>query len=208
MNETEKDILSLKEKRKNDIIICALKVFCEKGYDGTTVDDITKKAKISHGLFYHYFKSKKDIFLAVLEMRKQKNTEAIEKEIESEKSYIEKLRILLKNMFYDIKNDEIYSYYFYFFISQCFTLKEKCKVPKNENRPVHPIEKLTALFSEGQKSGEITDKYTAKECAENFFSLIQGATLMYTIAPKEIQKNMKLPNIDFILDIYRKGDNK
>ena len=48
--------------RKNDILKSALKVFCEKGYSGAKIDDITKKAKCSHGLFYHYFPTKKNLF--------------------------------------------------------------------------------------------------------------------------------------------------
>ena len=48
---------ALKNKDRKELILNgALKVFCEKGYESTTVDDITKKAGCSHGLFYHYYK--------------------------------------------------------------------------------------------------------------------------------------------------------
>ena len=43
-------------------VCCGKHTNCEKGYDNATVDDIVKKAKCSHGLFYHYFKNKKEIF--------------------------------------------------------------------------------------------------------------------------------------------------
>ena len=55
MPKTEEQLLRLKENRRTDIVVAALKVFCEKGYDGATINDIVKKAKCSHGLFYHYF---------------------------------------------------------------------------------------------------------------------------------------------------------
>ena len=64
---------------------------------------------------------------------------------------------------------------------------------------------LENIFIEGQKNGEFTDKYTAKECAKLLFSIIQGASLGYVIAPKDIQKQMQPPNIDFILDVFNKG---
>ena len=63
MPKVSKQVTKLKERRKEEIIESALKVFCEKGYAGATINDIVKKAKCSHGLFYHYFDSKKEIFI-------------------------------------------------------------------------------------------------------------------------------------------------
>ena len=42
------------------------KAFAMNGYDHTAIDDITKPAKCSHGLFYHYFDSKEDVFSALI----------------------------------------------------------------------------------------------------------------------------------------------
>jgi len=42
-------------------------VFAATGYHGTTVDDIVAASSTSKGAFYHYFASKKDIFLTVME---------------------------------------------------------------------------------------------------------------------------------------------
>lgn len=52
-------------ERKQLILDKALEVFAEKGYCSTSVDDIVKKAGISKGLIYTYFKSKEDIFLDI-----------------------------------------------------------------------------------------------------------------------------------------------
>ena len=69
MPKTEEQLSRLKQSRRLEIVNAALKVFCKKGYDGTTINDIVKKAKCSQGLFYHYFNSKKEIFTAVMENR-------------------------------------------------------------------------------------------------------------------------------------------
>lgn len=42
-------------------------LFVKKGYEGTSINDILKKAKLSKGGFYHYFKSKDEIFSAVID---------------------------------------------------------------------------------------------------------------------------------------------
>jgi TetR/AcrR family transcriptional regulator len=49
------------------ILNVASKEFSSKGYDGARVDDIMRQAKVSKNLIYHYFKSKEQLFVAVLE---------------------------------------------------------------------------------------------------------------------------------------------
>lgn len=60
--KTPKHIEEQKQKKKKQILDAAAKVFCEKGYHGTTVKDIVDEAEISVGSFYFYFKSKEEIF--------------------------------------------------------------------------------------------------------------------------------------------------
>ncbi len=50
-----------KTRRRREIVKAAWELFGEKGFDGTTIDDMTDKAGVSHGTFYLYFSSKEDI---------------------------------------------------------------------------------------------------------------------------------------------------
>eukprot|EP01136_Pigoraptor_vietnamica_P030532 Opistho-1_new@89922 len=45
----------------------AIKVFLEKGFDGTTTRDIAKEAGLNSALMNYYFRSKEKLFLAVFE---------------------------------------------------------------------------------------------------------------------------------------------
>ncbi len=49
------------------ILDVATKEFSTKGYDGARVDDIMRLAKVSKNLIYHYFNSKEQLFIIVLE---------------------------------------------------------------------------------------------------------------------------------------------
>ena len=64
-----------KEKRIKDITDAAMEIFLKKGYENTTMESIAKKAGISKGGLYHYFKSKDMILMFV----NQKISEEIEK---------------------------------------------------------------------------------------------------------------------------------
>lgn len=55
-----------KEDRPEEITAAALQAFAEKGYAATRVDDVAKKAGVSKGLLYLYFKTKEDLFKAVI----------------------------------------------------------------------------------------------------------------------------------------------
>jgi AcrR family transcriptional regulator len=46
---------------QDQIKICAMEVFSEIGYTKATVKDITTRANVGHGTFYHYFKNKNDL---------------------------------------------------------------------------------------------------------------------------------------------------
>ena len=55
-----------KEDRPAEITEAALQAFAEKGYDATRVDDVAQRAGVSKGLMYLYFKTKEDLFKAVI----------------------------------------------------------------------------------------------------------------------------------------------
>ena len=55
-----------KEDRPAEITQAALAAFAEKGYAATRVDEVAKRAGVSKGLLYLYFKTKEDLFKAVI----------------------------------------------------------------------------------------------------------------------------------------------
>jgi len=55
------------EERKEQLMAAAAKVFSENGYRTAGVNDIIAEAGVARGTFYHYFESKKEVFLALIE---------------------------------------------------------------------------------------------------------------------------------------------
>lgn len=56
-----------KERIKNHIIQNAKKIFSQKGYRDTTIEDIVEQALISKGTLYLYFKNKENLFLETMQ---------------------------------------------------------------------------------------------------------------------------------------------
>ncbi|WP_161998085.1 TetR/AcrR family transcriptional regulator [Silvanigrella paludirubra] len=67
-----------KENRLNEFIDCAKKIFIAKGYNATTIRDIAREAGCSDGLMFRYFKSKADLFIAIINEGKIRNEVTIE----------------------------------------------------------------------------------------------------------------------------------
>ena len=69
----------MKKEHQNDkkelIMASALRVMTEKGYYGSTMDDIVLDSKMSKGAIYHYYKSKKEVYLGVIESLESKYTQ-------------------------------------------------------------------------------------------------------------------------------------
>jgi len=55
-----------KDDRPAEITEAALDAFAEKGFAATKVEDVAKRAGVSKGLLYLYFKTKEDLFKAVV----------------------------------------------------------------------------------------------------------------------------------------------
>lgn len=60
------------ELTKQIIIDEAFKLFYEQGFKTTSIDKIMKATHLSKGAFYHHYKSKKEIGLAVIHLKVQK----------------------------------------------------------------------------------------------------------------------------------------
>src|SRR5690625_416306 len=53
--------------RKQEVILAAKRLFMEKGFTATSIQDILDSSDISKGTFYNYFTSKNECLIAILE---------------------------------------------------------------------------------------------------------------------------------------------
>lgn len=63
------------EERRLVIVDAALTCFARLGYDGATTAAICREAAIGSGTFFHYFPTKADVLLAILDLGTRETTE-------------------------------------------------------------------------------------------------------------------------------------
>ena len=74
----------------------AIGMFADKGYAGTSVREIVEQAGVSKPVLYYYFQSKEGLFLAILEMAENLQTELLARILESAGDVLERLLLLYR----------------------------------------------------------------------------------------------------------------
>src|SRR5579862_3173625 len=91
-----------RQRRSSDIrerlFRSSLALFAQKGFDETTVEDITNAADVGKGTFFNYFPSKDHILLAYGEMQTERLRQAVEDARHTPLSMPEFLRNLTTRM--------------------------------------------------------------------------------------------------------------
>jgi len=56
----------MRDQRRKRVLAAALQLFAARGPDATTIGEIARRAEMSQGLLYHYFRSKEAIYLELI----------------------------------------------------------------------------------------------------------------------------------------------
>lgn len=93
------------KNRRQDILEAGLKLFAEKGYNGSTTAEIARAAGVAEGTIFRHFPTKKDLLIAVLEPKVLEGLVQLNKE-HSEDTPTEFFRCFLRNRLELIKKNE------------------------------------------------------------------------------------------------------
>lgn len=152
-----------KERQKRDIYRTAVKLFHEKGFEETRVEDIARRLQISRATFFNYYPSKDSILHQVAEEAVRFYRARLEKEITAQAGAHEKIHHLLEDMGKGIEADKR----FYRAVFLEIMRGQMGLVGGQAAMEKAPIGELTAsIISQGQQEGEIRSDYPALQLAE------------------------------------------
>ena len=86
-------------KRREQIVLAAIKLFSRKGFHKTNLRELAEEAGISHGNIYDYVGTKQDIFFLIHEFINNLAIEKINRSTENIKDPFEKLRRMVRTEF-------------------------------------------------------------------------------------------------------------
>ena len=165
-------------KTKRKIFETSMKLFAEKGYEATSVEEITAKVGVAKGTLYYHFTSKEEIFNFLIEEGMKLLKNSIEIKISKSNNYIEKLKAII---LIQIKVMAKYEDLMVIVLSQIWGNE-----PRNilcKNYVIEYIEMLQKIIQEAIDAGEII-RADASIMASEIFALT-CSTLIYTRKEKK-----------------------
>ncbi len=88
---------------KEKIILSAESLFGKQGFESTSVNTIILNAKVSKGAFYHHFKTKEDLILAIIDFEHKKN-QAVPNQINLVETPEEKFKTEISRWFQSLED--------------------------------------------------------------------------------------------------------
>jgi AcrR family transcriptional regulator len=184
---------------KQRIILEALRLFSLKGFLSTSIQDILTAAGASKGGFYNHFKSKEELFFAVLnEARKiwRENNLAGLAQIEKP---VEKVKRLLRN-FKDIYLQDTHCLPGgCIFVTLSVELDDqKPDLAREVSRGFESLKAMiNRLLEQGKESKELKPETDTQAVTEMIFAGILGATVIYGVDKSAVNLDQ---TVDSLLD--------
>lgn len=162
-----------KENRREEILRSAMDLFSKKGFELTTVEDITRAAHVAKGTFYNFFAKKEDVLLYFLDTEFSKSRKEIQRKISLTSTIAEKIELLIA------------TYIKYIFPNKEFSavlIKERVmNLGTGSNRnELNLMLHLTELFDEAKQHGEIRSDIDSGHLAEMVFAIYTMYVIYWT----------------------------
>ena len=186
------------EAKKDEIIKVAFELFFSKGYSAVSVNDIIKESKISKGGFYTYFKSKQEVFVAIVKRSDNKKMDII-KQLPKEFTATEKVSayILARlSSFLDEENRKWAKFANEFWSS----------VNRDDELTQMANDRFNSFFSdiesilrEGIETGEFCDSIDINSFVYFMMSTIDGIAFMASVMKQPLTEEKILVSVDVLL---------
>ncbi|WP_416826297.1 TetR/AcrR family transcriptional regulator [Ectobacillus polymachus] len=97
-------------KKKEEIILSAIKIVNHKGYQAATMEEIAAELLMTKGSLYYYFKNKEDLIFQCHEMVLSRAMAELQEHLEEPVSYEERLRkMIITHIHYAIEEQETFN---------------------------------------------------------------------------------------------------
>lgn len=155
----EAENMSRRERKKietrESILKAARHLFEDKGYEETSIDEITEKADVSKGTFFNYFPSKDSLLTAIAEEEIEDIAFFIEEELKDTVGSVKKIKLVMKRLLEDAIP--------YLYLTGRIIFSSIINTGDNPSPVVRLNHILETLVKEGQDNGEIDAGFASED---------------------------------------------
>jgi TetR/AcrR family acrAB operon transcriptional repressor len=197
-----------KDEKRSSIALSAIKLFCEKGIQQTSITEIAKSAEVAKGTIYLYFKNKEEIVFTIWDILSEQHHEFFQKNITENMSAKEKiLEYLNFNEFKEDVDKEQVLKLFQHFVSSMLIDETKLYTEYFESFFQRDYDFIYLYLNEGVEKGEFiiddVDNLT------NIIILLLKGLLVKSKASNmnfNETQNIFTKHINYLLDNCTKGN--
>ena len=158
------------------LFLAAVRLFAEKGFAETTVEDITNAADVGKGTFFNYFPSKEHILVAFSDMQLGK----LKGFVDAARSSTEPMRAFFRTMSRQMTSEPAKKPDFMRAMLQANLSSESVRNVMRE-RNARGENLLSQLVQVGQERGEFRRDVSALEMARVFRQMTFGTVLLWSV---------------------------
>lgn len=166
------------ETTKQKILETACNLFYLRGYNGTSIDDILKAAKVKKGNFYFHFKSKEDLGYAVIDAYAARTIPLLQETLKQDGNPLRRLFEFFRKQDGRMKVSQ------YRGGCPCGNLAlELADHHDGFRRQLDAIfdawaREITLILKQAQKEGTLDETVHPKEMAHLIVAVLEGSTLL------------------------------
>ena len=165
-------------KTKRKIFETAMQLFADKGYEATSIEEITATVGVAKGTLYYHFSSKEEIFNFLVEEGMKLLKNSIQIKTDKVSNYIDKIRaIILIQIKVIVKYESLIT----IVLSQMWGKEERNK--RSRKYVFEYLSIVEDIVREGIEKGEIIDKNPEVIASEIF--RLTSSCLIYKLKLEE-----------------------
>jgi AcrR family transcriptional regulator len=167
-----------KERRRQQIVVAAKRVFSDKGFNKATMEDIAKEAELSPGTLYLYFKNKEELYASLTLRILQYLNIRLSHVINQEDLDTWKKLDALKDVMFDVYDFDPLIIINMFHLQSSETLKNLSNelIEEIVGLSRTSMDSITSVFREGIQQGLIVDHHPVA-LSDIFWAIFAGVVL-------------------------------
>ena len=185
----------IREKKKKEtrraILQAAIRLFGDKGYERTSVEDLARAAGIGKGTIYGYFQDKSEIFLAFCEEEIDYAFSELRERSEAEAPLLERLMTLFLSQFRLVTANREFGRH----LVREMAFPRTAVSEKSREIDARYLAAVGQILEEGHRRGELRDGFDPFLSAVHFYALylvaLSGWYTGYVTTEEEVAASLR-----------------
>jgi AcrR family transcriptional regulator len=187
-----------RQQTREHLLQAATRVFAERGFHGASLDDVAAAAGFTKGAVYSNFKSKEDLFLAILESRYERAMNDLHATLETSESWETNLSdfvALVRSQFEEAGIDEwtaLYQEFCLYALRNPAARRGLAKLNRLD------VESVAGIIERERKRHDIRVPETPQQAAQIVVALMNGLFVTRAIDPEAVDESFLESVIAFL----------